>query len=207
MGATKGGGGGCLEDDGTHPIARLLRPVQRLHHAPLLISDVAHPVALARRHQHVRRPPLDVAVQLVVLLDLEALGVLYRAAVAVAQAVLAVDLGLHPGEEDIWRRAAAAAHGQPLGAADQLLEHEWLAGNVWVGFVSVWCVRVRVAVGGMDGCNGLAVLVRCFFGCLYLAPGPGSLHVSASQPCRQGPYRTRQSLYLVLCRSPRVYTW
>ena len=30
----------------------------RLHHAPLLILHIPYPVRLARRDQHVRRPPL-----------------------------------------------------------------------------------------------------------------------------------------------------
>lgn len=119
--------------------------VERLHHAALLVGDVAHPVALARRHQHMRRPALDVPIELVALLDLEALGVLHRAAVAVAQAVLAVDLGLDPREEAVCRAGAASGPCQPLGAAHQLLQHAWSV--VWM---LGRCSRADQA-GGMAG--------------------------------------------------------
>lgn len=43
----------------------------RLHYASFFILNVSHPVRLACCDEHVRGPSLDVAVQLVVLLDFE----------------------------------------------------------------------------------------------------------------------------------------
>lgn len=115
----------------TYPVRRSLGAGNRLHDAALLVGHVAHPVRLARRDQDVCAPPLDEPVQLVILVDLEPLGVLHRAAVAVAVAVLAVD-GLVDDREQVLQRrlAARVADGERLGAVDERFERRCHLGFV-----------------------------------------------------------------------------
>lgn len=83
----------------TNPISRRLSPSNSLHHTPLLVRYIAHPVRLARRNQHMGRPTLDLPVQLVLLVDLEAARVADGAGRAVMVAVVAVNfLGDHGKE-------------------------------------------------------------------------------------------------------------
>lgn len=50
----------------THPITRLNpSPLNRLHHTPLLIRHIPHPIRLPRRNEHMRRPPADIPIQLI----------------------------------------------------------------------------------------------------------------------------------------------
>lgn len=98
----------------THPIRRRIRPVNGLHDTALLVGHVAHPVGLARADEHMRAPALDVPVQQVLLVDLEAARVPHRAAVAVVQALVAVARRVRLGEQlrDPRGRAGAGA-GRP----------------------------------------------------------------------------------------------
>ena len=68
-------------------------------------------------------PALHEAVKVVVLFDLEPLGVLDRAAVAVVVAILAVD-GRVDGREQVLQRrlAAGIANRERLGAVDERFE-------------------------------------------------------------------------------------
>lgn len=67
------------------------------------------------------RPSPDVAVEFIVLFDLEPSWVVYRTRIAVVQTVVAVDVGRDLGEKVRCRRGA---EGELLGPADQLLEHD-----------------------------------------------------------------------------------
>lgn len=130
----------------SYPITRLVGLFDGLHDAALLVGDIVRPVGLARGDQDVGAPALDAAVQVVALLDLEVLGVVRGAAVAVAQAVLAVHLGVDLGEELPDRRAAARPDGELLGAVDKRFEHlpAWARAPlrlVLFFFSGVECVR------------------------------------------------------------------
>lgn len=90
--------------------------VNGLHDAALLVGAVAHPVHLARRDEQMRAPLAHMAVEDVALLDAEIARVLYAAALAVAQAVVAVDGRVGLGEE-VQQRGLCA------GTAAALAEH------------------------------------------------------------------------------------
>lgn len=93
-----------------YPVGGLVRRMLNgLHDAALFVGAVAHPVGLARGDEDVRRPLLDLAVQLVLGLDLEVARVLDAAPVAVVEALVAVDRGVRLGEE--------LRHGRGTGAA------------------------------------------------------------------------------------------
>lgn len=127
------------------------------------------PVRLARGDQDVRGPALDAPVQVVALLDLEVLGVVRGAAVAVPQTVLAVDLRVDLGEELPDRRGAVCADGKPLGAVDKRFEHlppPGLGGPVASSFFRVSSVFVCWCLSrGEDGFS------CCFRGCEKSALG------------------------------------
>lgn len=104
--------------DCAYPVLWLLRLLETLHDAALLVGNVADPVRLARRNEHMGAPPLDEAVELVLRLNLEAAGVLDVARVAVVGALFAVDGGVRLGEQLIHGRRARCAERQLLGAIE-----------------------------------------------------------------------------------------
>ena len=61
------------------------------HHAAFLVLHILYPVGFPRCYQHMRIPAFDVAIQLVILFDLESSGILDVAAFAVMITVFAVD--------------------------------------------------------------------------------------------------------------------
>ncbi len=75
-----------------HPITRLnLAVPHSLHHAPLLIANIFHPIRLTRGDDHVRRPAVDMPIELFLFINLEAFWVLDLAGRAVVSAIFAVD--------------------------------------------------------------------------------------------------------------------
>lgn len=76
----------------THPVARLyVSLVHRLHDAALLIGNISHPVAFPRRHEKMGIETLDMAVQLLRLINVEFARVFYAATGAVVQTVVAIN--------------------------------------------------------------------------------------------------------------------
>ena len=105
----------------TYPVLRLFRLIDRLHDTALLVRDFAHPVALPRGDEDVCAPARDVAVEQVALLHLEIARVAYGAAVAVAGAVVAVDLGRRAREQLVRRRGPVLLPGTlPVAAQREL---------------------------------------------------------------------------------------
>ena len=96
----------------TYPVIRLNPTIpHRLHHTPLLILNIPYPIHLARRDDHVRCPPLDMAIQLLILVDLELGRVMDRAGFAVVEAVFSVDGGVDFREERAFGSAGEAGGG------------------------------------------------------------------------------------------------
>lgn len=85
----------------THTIIRLHARLfhQRLHQTPLLILDIARPIGLTGRDEHMRRPPVDVTVQVVILVDGEVARVVERAGRTCLIAVWSVDQRIDGWEE------------------------------------------------------------------------------------------------------------
>jgi hypothetical protein len=106
-----------------YPVAWLFGLLDGLHHAALLVGDIVHPVGLARGDQYVSAPRLDTPVNVVLLLDFEALGIVCWAAVTVPQAVLAVHLWVDLWEELADGRTAALANAKFPGPVHERPEH------------------------------------------------------------------------------------
>lgn len=65
--------------------------LNRLHHTPRFIRHVVHPVRFASGNEKVRRPPLHLSVQLVLLIDVEFGGVFHSACCTVVPTFFAIN--------------------------------------------------------------------------------------------------------------------
>lgn len=122
------------DEDETYPVGRLMRLVYSLHHTALLISHIAHPVRLAGADEQMRAPALDLPVEHILGVDLEAARVLDGAAVAVVQALVAVDGGIRLVEELREPRRSllgAAAAPEVGGEGLERHGHSLLDGHAW----------------------------------------------------------------------------
>jgi hypothetical protein len=107
-----------MEWQQTYPVTRTQTTlVNSLHHTPLLIGNISHPVRLARGHEDVRGPPLHIAIQLVRQVNVESGRVVNSAAGAVLFAVLAIDRRVYLGEQDVLRRSGLEATVTSRGGA------------------------------------------------------------------------------------------
>lgn len=99
----------------TYAIGRRISLFNRLHDAALFVGHLAHPVRLAGADDQMGAPGLDLAVHDVGGLDLEAPRVPDGAALAVVEALVAVDGRVRLGEELRGRRRTGP--GGTTGAA------------------------------------------------------------------------------------------
>ena len=82
-----------------YPIAGLSFAIPNsFHDAPFLIADIFHPICLARSDKYMRGPTIDMAVQLLFLINFEALGILDLTGCAVMVAVFSIDIWV-----DLWK--------------------------------------------------------------------------------------------------------
>jgi hypothetical protein len=77
--------------------------VNSFHHTPFLIGDISYPIRLPCRNQYMRTPSFHMPIQLVVLINLEPLGIVRMAALAITIAILAVHRGIYLWEQTIKR--------------------------------------------------------------------------------------------------------
>lgn len=89
----------------THTIAGLNATISdRLHDRTLLIRYVSYPVGLACSDKHVGRPGVDMAIELVIFIDLEFGGILDAAALAVMVTIFSVNGRIDFGKQRSFRR-------------------------------------------------------------------------------------------------------
>lgn len=119
----------------TYAVGRLFCFCYGLHNAALLVGDIADPVCLSSGHNQMCVPATNVAIQLVILINLKLPRVGYMARLAVFEAIFAVDsriclceqrvfgfglleLGRGCGRKEISKqRCHLVGHGEFLGEA------------------------------------------------------------------------------------------
>lgn len=109
----------------THALARLHRRLlDGFHYTPLLVGNVSYPVALPSRNQNMLAPSLNLAVQLIALIDLEAPREGNGAGLAIVITVLSIDGRVDRGKQGIdggdLRRRAGARYSLPRSAEKRL---------------------------------------------------------------------------------------
>lgn len=99
-----------------YPITRLnLTIPNRLHHTPLLITDIFNPIRLPRRHEHMCSESVHASVQLLFFVNFEASWVLDLACLAVVVAIFAIDCRVHFREDvgsDLGKGVGGGARGE-----------------------------------------------------------------------------------------------
>lgn len=104
----------------TYPIARHKSSLlDRFHQTALLVCNIPHPVCLPGRDEQMRRPPVDVPIELILVVHVELGWILHRTRRTVVEAFLSVNSRVNLGEQHIGRRRLAEFIDTPalLGGA------------------------------------------------------------------------------------------